>query len=64
MYKPTYNHHMMFPSLESRFYSDAMFTRTKSIRMNKAAQVFIDGKGDTHFYPLKDKKMVSRSLMF
>ena len=61
-YKTTFNH-MRFPTLASKYYSDTMFTKIKSIRGHKMAQVFTDGKGDTHLYPLTEKAAVGSSLM-
>ena len=61
-YKTTFDH-MRFPNLASKYYSDTMFTKQTSVRQNRMAQIFTDGKGDTHLYPLKRKAQVGRSLM-
>ena len=61
-YKTTFDH-MRFPNLASKYYSDTMFTKLTSVRQNKMAQIFTDGKGDTHLYPLKRKAQVGSSLM-
>ena len=42
----------MFPTLNTRFYTDTMFSTSKSLRGNKVAQVFTNGNGYDLFYPL------------
>ena len=62
-YRATYNH-MRFLTLVSKYYYDTMFCKVKLIRSNTTAQVFIDGKVDSHFYPLKLKAQAGRSLVY
>ena len=54
---------MRFPNLATKYYSDTLFTKLKSIKMNAVAQVFIDGMGDNHSYPLRQKSQAGDSLM-
>ena len=54
-YKTIYDH-TRFLILISKYYSDTIFCKIKSIKNNTAAQVFTDGKGDSQFYPLKRKE--------
>ena len=54
---------MRFPNLASKYYSDTIFSKIKSIRENSMAQGFSDGKGDTRMYPLTRKNKVGGSLM-
>ena len=44
--------HLRFPTLNTRFYTDTMFSTSKSLRGNKVAQVFTNGNGYDLFYPL------------
>ena len=45
--------HLRFPSLNTRLYTDTLFSTSKSLRGNKCAQVFTNGYGYDLFYPLK-----------
>jgi hypothetical protein len=54
--------HLRFPTLNTRFYTDTMFSTTKSLRGNKCAQVFTDGMGYDLFYPLKKESEVADAL--
>jgi hypothetical protein len=54
--------HLRFPTLNSKFYTDTMFSTTKSIRGNKCAQVFTNGLGYDLFYPLKKESEVGDAL--
>ena len=49
--------HLAFPNLSGRWYSDTMFSKTQSVRGYLAAQVFTNGRGSDHFYPMKSKGM-------
>ena len=40
-----------------------MFTKVKLTRGHTLTKVFIDGKGGTYFYPLREKAAVGSSLM-
>ena len=54
--------HLRFPTLNTRFYTDTMFSTTKSLRGNKCAQVFTNGIGYDLFYPLKKESDASDAL--
>jgi hypothetical protein len=54
--------HLRFPTLNTRFYTDTMYSTTKSIRGNKCAQVFTNGLGYDLFYPLKKESEVGDAL--
>ena len=54
--------HLRFPTLNTKFYTDTMFSTTKSIRGNKCAQVFTNGLGYDLFYPLKKESEVGDAL--
>jgi hypothetical protein len=54
--------HLRFPTLNTRFYTDTMFSMTKSLRGNKCAQVFTNGLGYDLFYPLKKESEVAEAL--
>ena len=45
--------HLRFPTLNTKFYTDTMFSTTKSLRGHKCAQVFTNGIGYDLFYPLR-----------
>ena len=45
--------HLRFPTLNTKFYTDTMFSTAKSLRGHKCAQVFTNGLGYDLFYPLK-----------
>ena len=55
--------HLGFPNLRGTTYGDTMFAKVKSARGNTAAQVFTNGRGFDHFYPLKSKGLVGTALM-
>jgi hypothetical protein len=59
----TRQNHLQFPSLNTRFYSDTMFSASKSTRGNSCAQVFTNGLGYSLFYPLESKSHAHRALM-
>jgi hypothetical protein len=52
----SFQKHLNYPTLQARYYSDTMFAKTRSIRGYSMGQVFTDGRGDTHFYPMKKNK--------
>jgi Reverse transcriptase (RNA-dependent DNA polymerase) len=54
--------HLRFPTLNTRFYTDTMFSTTKSLRGNKCAQVFTNGLGYDLFYPLKKESEAAEAL--
>jgi hypothetical protein len=45
--------HLRFPTLNTKLYTDTMFSATKSLRGHNCAQVFTNGVGYDLFYPLK-----------
>jgi hypothetical protein len=48
--------HLRCPVVKKMLYSDTMFAqKTKSLRQHTCAQVFTDGVGFTHAYPMKKK---------
>ena len=55
--------HLKFPIIKGRIYGDTMFSTLKSIRGNRVAQVFTNGLGFDHFYPLKTKALVPDALV-
>ena len=58
----TKRNHLRFPSLNTRFYTDTMFSKLASVQGNKCAQIFTDGKHNTFFYPLKGKGLAHEAL--
>ena len=49
--------HLIYPTMKGvKFYTDTMFARTKSIRLNEVAQVWTDGNGYSVVFPLDSKK--------
>ena len=58
----TFRKHLNYPSLSGRWYSDTLFAKCRSIRSFTAAQVFTNGLGDTHVYPMKRKKEAGYAL--
>jgi hypothetical protein len=54
--------HLHFPTLNTKFYTNTMFSMMKSIRGNKCAQVFTNGLGYDLFYPLKKESEVGDAL--
>ena len=44
--------YLRFPNLKGITYSDTMFSKVQSTRMNNAAQVFTNGLGFDRFYPI------------
>ena len=55
--------HLKFPNLRGRYYTDTMFSKVKSTRGHKAAQVFTNGHGYDRFYPLASKSLAGKALM-
>jgi hypothetical protein len=53
---------LCFPTLNTKFYTDTMFSTMKSICGNKCAQVFTNGLGYDLFYPLKKESEVGDAL--
>jgi hypothetical protein len=48
--------HLQYPVVKKMLYSDIMFAKkTKSLRQHMCTQVFTDGTGFTHAYPMKKK---------
>jgi hypothetical protein len=48
--------HLRYPVVKKTLYSDTMFAKmTKSLQQHTCAQVFTDGVGFTHAYPMKKK---------
>jgi hypothetical protein len=48
--------YLRYPVVKKMLYSDTMFAKkTKSLRQHTCAQVFTDGVGFTHAYPMKKK---------
>lgn len=60
-FKP-FQKHLNYPTINARYYSDTMFAKTKSLRGHCAGQVFTDGRGDTHFYPIHKKREAGFTL--
>jgi hypothetical protein len=54
--------HLHFSTLNTRFYTDMMFSSTKSTRGNKCAQVFTNGSGYDLLYLLKKESDASEAL--
>jgi len=54
---------LKFPSINTRMYSDALFSSVPSIHKAKGAVVFTDGKGFDSFYPFKSKSQYPETLM-
>jgi len=54
--------HLRFPTLNTRFFTDTMYSTTRSIRGNNCAQVFTNGLGYDLFYPLKKESEVGDAL--
>jgi Reverse transcriptase (RNA-dependent DNA polymerase) len=55
--------HLKFPTLRGRTYTDTMFSNLPSIRGYKAAQVFTNGSGFDHFYPIESKGDANDGLL-
>jgi hypothetical protein len=55
--------HLRFPTLDGKWFSDTSFPVPKSIRGNSAAQLTMNGKGYTHFYPMRAKSEAPDALM-
>lgn len=55
--------HMRFPTLRGRFYTDSMFSNTKSKRQHTGGQVFTDGAGYDRFIPFNSKADCPDCLM-
>jgi len=54
--------HLNFPNLRGRWYTDTLFSKVKSIRGNKGAQVFTNGKGFDCIYPHVSKSCAGEGL--
>jgi hypothetical protein len=54
--------HMNYPSLKSKFYSDTMFSKTKSLSLDTCAQVFVNDLDYTRFYPMRLKSDAAEQL--
>lgn len=54
--------HLRFPTLNTRLYTDTMFSAVSSLRGSKCAQVFTNGIGYDLFYPLKKEAMAADAL--
>ena len=48
--------------LNCTFYTDTLFSTTKSINQNTCAQLYTNGKGFVHVHPLRSKSLVDESL--
>jgi len=55
--------HLNFPNLKGQFFTDTMFAQVKSTRGYTAAQVFTDGRGFDHIYPIKGKGHAAETLI-
>jgi hypothetical protein len=57
--------HLKFPTLLGRIFTDTMISKrpSTSIRQFKAAQVFTDGSGFDHFYPIDTKGDAQEALL-
>jgi hypothetical protein len=55
--------HLKFPTLRGRTYTDTMFSNLPSIRGYRAAQVFTNGSGFDHFYPIESKGDANDGLL-
>jgi transposase len=55
--------HLAFPNLSGKWYTDTMFSKTESIRGHLVAQVFTNGRGNDHFYPMKGKGLVGPNAL-
>ena len=53
---------LRFPTLNTKLYTDTLFSSTKSIHGNKCAQVFTNGIGFDLFYPLKAEADIGDAL--
>jgi hypothetical protein len=54
--------HLRFSTLNTRFFTNTMYSMMRSIRGNSCAQVFTNGLGYGLFYPLKKESEVSDAL--
>jgi hypothetical protein len=56
--------HLKFPNLvHGQYYTDTMFSKVKSTRGHKTAQVFTIGHRYDRFYPLPSKHFAGKALM-
>jgi hypothetical protein len=55
--------HLRFPFLNTRFYTDTMFSSRTSISDCTSAQIFTDGKYNTHVFPHDSKSKAPKALM-
>ena len=61
-YRTTFDH-MRFPTLSQKYYTDTMFVKIKSLQQNKCAQIFTDGGGDVHAYPIRKEAEAPDAFM-
>jgi hypothetical protein len=54
--------HLRFPTLNTLFFTDTMYSMMRSIQGNNCAQVFTNGLGYDLFYPLKKESEVGDAL--
>ena len=54
--------HLRFPTLNTKLYTDTMFSTKKSLRGHTCAQVFTNGVGYDLFYPLKRESEAASAL--
>ena len=54
--------HLAFPVLRTRFYTDSLFSKLKSLRQNEVGQVWTDGQMYSRMYPMKSKKEAYTSI--
>jgi hypothetical protein len=54
--------HLRFPTLNTRFYTDTLFSTSKSLRGIKCAQIFTNGTGYHLFYPMRKKSEAEEAL--
>ena len=55
--------HLAFPNLSGKWYTDTMFSNVQSVRGHLTVQVFTNGRGSDHFYPMKSKGMVGPNAL-
>jgi hypothetical protein len=55
--------HLRFLTLDGKWFSDTTFPVPKSIRGNSSAQLTTNGKGYTHFFPMRAKSESPAALM-
>jgi hypothetical protein len=55
--------HLKFQNLRGQLYTDTIFSKVKSTRGHKTAQVFTNDHGYDRFYPLPSKHFTGKALM-